>query len=130
MTKTPLETGAGHDQDLESSSPATSTRKETRRVCSVWACFGWRGGDEAIAEGDGCSTWLDGAPPQAVVGAWRTLDLVLILVVLGCAISTGRVDGVTRVVVHAIQVGKEVSGVSRRRHGSSSASFATGRPNP
>lgn len=86
-------------------------------MCSIWACFGWRGGDDTFAGGDGCCTWVDGAPPQSVVGAWRTLDLVLILVVLGCAITTGWVDGVTRVVVHAIQVCGEVFSGPKRRHG-------------
>lgn len=41
---------------------------------------------------------------KAAVGFYRTTDLVLILVVTGCAIATGLVDGTTREIVHAIQV--------------------------
>lgn len=39
------------------------------------------------------------------MGVWRSLDAVLVLVVLGCAITTGLVEGYAREVVHAIQVG-------------------------
>lgn len=109
-TTSSTETCAGHDLEFGRSSGATSARKETHRVCSVWACFGWRGGDYIPAEGDGFCGCLKGVPSQSVVGAWRTLDLFLVLVVLGCSIATGLVDGVSRVVVHAIQVG-EIGGM-------------------
>lgn len=104
-TTTATETDAGNDQEFGRVSPAASGRLKTHRVCSLWACFGWRG-DYATTRGGACCGCLD-VPPQCVVGAWRSLDLVLVLVVFGCAIATGLVDGFTRVVVHAIQVGGE-----------------------
>ena len=74
-------------------------------ICSFWACFGGRGGEYATGGVGGCFRCLDGAPQESVVGVWRSLDAVLVLVVLGCAITTGLVEGYAREVVHAIQVG-------------------------
>ena len=83
---------------------AAAGQQESHTVCSIWACFGWRGGDYAAAGAGGCCRCLDGVPPQAVVGAWRSLDLLLVLIVMATAIATGLVEGFTREVVHAIQV--------------------------
>ncbi|CAN0085936.1 unnamed protein product, partial [Ectocarpus sp. 8 AP-2014] len=65
--------------------------------CSVWACFGWNGEDQGKR--------FFSVPPSARVGWWRTVDLVLVLVVAGESIvsmATYLAEGDYRV-VHALQ---------------------------
>ncbi|CAM9604930.1 unnamed protein product, partial [Ascophyllum nodosum] len=73
----------------------SSSAYATGRRFSIWACFGWTGG----SPGGSCFS----VPPEAAVGFYRTIDILLVLVITGCAIATGLVDGTTREIIHAIQ---------------------------
>ncbi|CAB1110578.1 unnamed protein product [Ectocarpus sp. CCAP 1310/34] len=65
--------------------------------CSIWACFGWNGEDQGKR--------FFSVPPSARRGWWRTVDLMLVLVVAGESIvsmATYLAEGDYRV-VHALQ---------------------------
>lgn len=90
--------GEGNVDGVAFSASYRSNRPPRR---SRWACFGRSGGGGGGGGGGVAGGVHD---PQAAVGAWRTLDAVLVVSVVVFAVTTGLVRGTAREWVHALQV--------------------------